>query len=103
MRPRGRSMTRSPTGRGLFNTARCSERRGDANAGGAAGDAATLTAVPALAAAPARGQDAPQRSIRIIVPTSPGDSPDIASRLNYPQTQPRRSRGPYGVNTLTVR
>ena len=40
-------------------------------------------AAATLAAAPARGQDAnwPQRSIRIIVPTAPGGSPDIASRL----------------------
>src|SRR3954449_9569675 len=40
-------------------------------------------AAATLAAAPARGQDAnwPQRPIRIIVPTSPGGSPDIASRL----------------------
>src|SRR4029078_3458742 len=37
----------------------------------------------ALAAMPARGQEAkwPGRPIRIIIPTSPGGSPDIASRL----------------------
>ncbi len=37
----------------------------------------------ALAAMPARGQEAnwPVRPIRIIIPTSPGGSPDIASRL----------------------
>ena len=42
-----------------------------------AGAAATLAAAPAL------GQDAnwPQRPIRIIIPTAPGGSPDIASRL----------------------
>ena len=42
-----------------------------------AGAAATLAAVPAL------GQEAnwPQRPLRIIIPTSPGGSPDIASRL----------------------
>ena len=40
-------------------------------------------AAATVAAAPASGQDAnwPQRSIRIIVPTAPGGSPDIASRL----------------------
>src|SRR5436305_12652076 len=40
-------------------------------------------AAATLAAAPARGQDAnwPQRSIRIIVPTAPGGSPDIAAGL----------------------
>src|SRR6185503_3351019 len=44
----------------------------------------TLAGVAAaLAARPAAGQEAnwPQRPIRIVVPTSPGGSPDIASRL----------------------
>jgi tripartite-type tricarboxylate transporter receptor subunit TctC len=37
----------------------------------------------ALAASPAAGQETnwPQRPLRIIIPTSPGGSPDIASRL----------------------
>jgi tripartite-type tricarboxylate transporter receptor subunit TctC len=40
-------------------------------------------AASALAAAPALGQEAnwPQRPLRIVIPTSPGGSPDIASRL----------------------
>ena len=40
-------------------------------------------AAAACAVMPARAQEAnwPQRPIRIIIPTSPGGSPDIASRL----------------------
>jgi tripartite-type tricarboxylate transporter receptor subunit TctC len=44
----------------------------------------TLTGIAAaLAGAPAFGQETnwPQRPLRIIIPTSPGGSPDIASRL----------------------
>jgi tripartite-type tricarboxylate transporter receptor subunit TctC len=42
-----------------------------------------LTGMAALAVSPAIGQEAnwPQRPLRIIIPTSPGGSPDIASRL----------------------
>jgi tripartite-type tricarboxylate transporter receptor subunit TctC len=42
-----------------------------------------LLGAAAAAALPARAQDAnwPQRPIRIIIPTAPGGSPDIASRL----------------------
>jgi tripartite-type tricarboxylate transporter receptor subunit TctC len=42
-----------------------------------------LVGAGALAALPASAQEAnwPQRPIRIIIPTSPGGSPDIASRL----------------------
>ncbi|MEA2980492.1 MAG: hypothetical protein QOF09_2315, partial [Alphaproteobacteria bacterium] len=41
-----------------------------------------LANAAALAAIPARAQDNwPQRPLRIIIPTAPGGSPDIASRL----------------------
>ena len=44
----------------------------------------------ALAAAPALAQDNwPQRPIRIIIPTSPGGSPDIAARLLGDKITPR--------------
>jgi len=42
-----------------------------------------VAGIAALAASPAFGQESnwPQRPLRIIIPTSPGGSPDIASRL----------------------
>ncbi|MCX7311326.1 MAG: tripartite tricarboxylate transporter substrate-binding protein [Alphaproteobacteria bacterium] len=42
-----------------------------------------LTGAMAVIASPALGQDAnwPQRPLRILIPTAPGGSPDIASRL----------------------
>ena len=49
-----------------------------------------LAGAAALAAGPAFAQDNwPQRPIRIIIPTSPGGSPDIASRLIGDKITPR--------------
>jgi tripartite-type tricarboxylate transporter receptor subunit TctC len=50
-----------------------------------------LSGLTALAAAPARAQEGqwPARPLRIIIPTAPGGSPDIASRLLGDKIAPR--------------
>jgi tripartite-type tricarboxylate transporter receptor subunit TctC len=57
----------------------------------------------ALAAMPARGEDAnwPTRPIRIIIPTAPGGSPDIASRLLGEKITPRLGQ-PFVVESNTT-
>jgi tripartite-type tricarboxylate transporter receptor subunit TctC len=58
-------------------------------------------AAAALAAPPVRAQDNwPQRPLRILIPTAPGGSPDIASRLLGDKITPRLGQ-PFVVESQT--
>ena len=60
-----------------------------------------LTGAAALACAPAFAQENwPQRPIRILIPTAPGGSPDIASRLLGDKISPRLGQ-PFVVESQT--
>jgi tripartite-type tricarboxylate transporter receptor subunit TctC len=62
-----------------------------------------LSGLAALAAAPARAQEGqwPARPLRIIIPTAPGGSPDIASRLLGDKIAPRLGQS-FVVESLTA-
>jgi tripartite-type tricarboxylate transporter receptor subunit TctC len=62
-----------------------------------------LSGLAALAAAPARAQEGqwPARPLRIIIPTAPGGSPDIASRLLGDKIAPRLGQS-FVVESMTA-
>ena len=80
-------MTRSPIGRASSSIASCSDVQGEGNAD----TARSLSGAAALTAVTAHAQEEkwPARPLRIIIPTAPGGSPDIASRLLGDKITPR--------------